>query len=175
MADRDPVREDFVGKTITEFDGSCINIWRFGFSDGTAIAIEVESFGDGLHGMVVCEECAMCRIVAPEPAVDAVEAVAREYAAYMNEAEPYPSDDSHPCDSDRALARRLLSALPRPADEKMRRSGVEPGRFRKAVTLASALVLLAFAGAIALGSWQLHTMRHVSELERLGAHVEQGN
>lgn len=63
MADRDPVPEDFVGKTITEFDGRAINIWRFGFSDGTAIAIEIEAFGGGLYGMVVCEECAaeMCQ------------------------------------------------------------------------------------------------------------------
>jgi len=58
MPDRDPIPTDFVGKTITSFDGDCINIWRFGFSDGTAIAIEVESFGAAGYGMVVCEECA---------------------------------------------------------------------------------------------------------------------
>lgn len=58
MPDRDPVLADFIGKTITDFDGSCINVWRFRFSDGTALAIEVESFGHGLMGMVVCEECA---------------------------------------------------------------------------------------------------------------------
>ena len=58
MADREPVPEDFIGKTITKFDGSSINIWRFGFSDGTAIAIEVENFGNAGPGMVVCDECA---------------------------------------------------------------------------------------------------------------------
>lgn len=58
MADRDPTLDDFVGKTITSFDGDCINIWRFGFSDGSAIAIEVEGFGQAGYGMVVCEECA---------------------------------------------------------------------------------------------------------------------
>lgn len=58
MSHRDPTPEDFIGKTITSFDGECINIWRFGFSDGTAVAIEVESFGQAGPGMVVCDECA---------------------------------------------------------------------------------------------------------------------
>lgn len=43
MADRDPIPSDFIGKTITEFDGSAINAWRFGPAG---------------YGMVVCEECA---------------------------------------------------------------------------------------------------------------------
>lgn len=55
---RDPAPADFVGKTITSFEGDCINIWRFGFSDGTSIAIEVENFGVAGPGMVICEECA---------------------------------------------------------------------------------------------------------------------
>lgn len=56
--DRDPLPSDFIGKTITAFDGESINVWRFAFSDGTAIAIEVEGFGAAGYGMVVCEECA---------------------------------------------------------------------------------------------------------------------
>jgi hypothetical protein len=58
MPERDPKPEDFVGKTIISFDGSSVNVWRFGFSDGTAIAIEAETWGPGLPGMAVCEECA---------------------------------------------------------------------------------------------------------------------
>ena len=53
MDERDPTPADFVGKTITEFDGSAINVWRFGFSDGSAIAVTVEPFGSGLYGMCV--------------------------------------------------------------------------------------------------------------------------
>jgi hypothetical protein len=58
MPDRDPVPEDFVGKTITGFEPDAINIWRFRFSDGTAIAIEIEGFGPAGPGLVVCDECA---------------------------------------------------------------------------------------------------------------------
>lgn len=62
MAERKPRRRDFVGKTIVAFDGRACNLWRFTFSDGTAIAIEadIESFGSygGIPVMQVCEECA---------------------------------------------------------------------------------------------------------------------
>jgi hypothetical protein len=59
MADRDPVQADFVGKTIAAFDSLACNVWRFAFTDGTAIAIEAETFGQhNLPMMVVCEECA---------------------------------------------------------------------------------------------------------------------
>lgn len=54
---RDATPEDFVGKTIAEFDGSSINIWRFVFTDGTRLAIELETFGEAGYGMVICDEC----------------------------------------------------------------------------------------------------------------------
>src|ERR1700679_1462208 len=47
----------FVGKTIKRIDASCINITRFFFTDGTAVAIEVENFGAVGCGMVQCAEC----------------------------------------------------------------------------------------------------------------------
>lgn len=58
MTYRNPKPADFVGKTITSFDGSCINRWALSFSDGTKLAIEVEYFGNNLYGMVLCDECA---------------------------------------------------------------------------------------------------------------------
>lgn len=61
MAERDPVSADFVGKTIAEVDTSACNLWRFRFTDGTAVAIEADTFwtpaGD-LPMMQVCDECA---------------------------------------------------------------------------------------------------------------------
>lgn len=57
MSHRDPKRKDFVGKKIVRCDVSCVNIWRFWFDDGSAIAIEVEAVGSGIYGMVVCDEC----------------------------------------------------------------------------------------------------------------------
>jgi hypothetical protein len=57
IMERDPRPADFVGKTIIDADLSAANIWRFRFSDGTAIAIEAEYFGV-LAILQVCEECA---------------------------------------------------------------------------------------------------------------------
>jgi len=50
--------KDFAGKTIKYIDARAVNFVRFFFTDGTALAIEVESVGPGLTGMVVCSECA---------------------------------------------------------------------------------------------------------------------
>lgn len=61
MAERNPRKRDFVGKTIKRIDTSACNIWRFLFTDGTAIAIEAECHSTGygyLPVMQVCEECA---------------------------------------------------------------------------------------------------------------------
>lgn len=44
--------KDFIGKTIANVDARAVNITRFYFTDGTAIAIETE--GDA---MVTCNEC----------------------------------------------------------------------------------------------------------------------
>lgn len=49
-----PLRcRDFEGKTIQKVDVRAVNIIRFYFTDGTALAIEAEG-----HVMVACEECA---------------------------------------------------------------------------------------------------------------------
>lgn len=58
MSDRMPRKSDFVGKTIKRIDTRSCNIWRFFFTDGTAIAIEVEAVAPMVYGMLVCEECA---------------------------------------------------------------------------------------------------------------------
>lgn len=59
MPERDPVAADFVGKTIVAFEADSVNVWRFKFSDGTAIAIEADLFGyPSLPCMQVCDECA---------------------------------------------------------------------------------------------------------------------
>jgi hypothetical protein len=57
MSHRNPKPRDFVGKTIKRIDTRAVNVWRFFFTDGTAIAIEVEAVGLGLSGMVVCDAC----------------------------------------------------------------------------------------------------------------------
>lgn len=54
--DIDP--KDFEGKTIKKLEADAVNIIRFHFTDGTAIAIETEGFGGGLVGMVSCTVCA---------------------------------------------------------------------------------------------------------------------
>lgn len=57
MAERDATPQDFIGKMIITADTSCWNIWRFRFSDGTAIAIEAENNIHCGAGLQVCEEC----------------------------------------------------------------------------------------------------------------------
>jgi hypothetical protein len=63
--ERDPVPADFVGKTIRIVDTSACNIWRFYFTDGTAIAVEAEventQYG-GIPVMQVCDPCASNRL-----------------------------------------------------------------------------------------------------------------
>ena len=62
MSERDPRKSDFVGKTIKRVDTKSCNIWRFFFTDGTAIAIEADTMWTGagdLPVMQVCEECAV--------------------------------------------------------------------------------------------------------------------
>ena len=65
MSHRRPRRSDFAGKTIKRVDSSADNIWRFHFTDGSAVAIESEifsaggSYGSGLACMFICDECAM--------------------------------------------------------------------------------------------------------------------
>jgi hypothetical protein len=56
--ERDARPDDFVGKLIVNIDTRACNVWRFFFSDGTAIAIEADVWGPGLPIMQVCEECA---------------------------------------------------------------------------------------------------------------------
>jgi hypothetical protein len=56
--ERDPLPADFVGKTIQRIDTTACNVWRFYFTDGTAIAIEAEVEHDGIPVMQVCAECA---------------------------------------------------------------------------------------------------------------------
>ena len=54
---RDPKPQDFVGKTIARVDTKAVNIWRFYFTDGTAVAIEVDAVAPMVYGMVVCDVC----------------------------------------------------------------------------------------------------------------------
>ena len=54
-----PVRSKmFVGKTIESVDCRAVNILRFYFTDGTAIALETDAVGIGIYGIVACETCA---------------------------------------------------------------------------------------------------------------------
>jgi len=58
MSHRAIKAKDFVGKTIERMDCRAVNIIRFFFTDGTAIAIETDYLGAGLYGMVACDVCA---------------------------------------------------------------------------------------------------------------------
>ena len=44
--------QDFIGKTIEGVDVSCVNEMKFFFTDGTIVALEVDSLGGGLYGLV---------------------------------------------------------------------------------------------------------------------------
>lgn len=56
---RRPTKRDFEGKTIKRFIRSGDNVWRLWFTDGTAFAIQSDSFGPyGLACMEVCDVCA---------------------------------------------------------------------------------------------------------------------
>jgi len=55
---RRPLKRDFEGKTIKRFQRSADNIWRFWFTDGTAVAIQSELFHPGITCMELCEVCA---------------------------------------------------------------------------------------------------------------------
>lgn len=57
MAHHDVNPKDFEGKTIARLEASCVNVIRFFFTDGTAIAIEVDAVGIGIYGMVQCDVC----------------------------------------------------------------------------------------------------------------------
>jgi hypothetical protein len=48
----------FVGKTIESVDCRAVNIIRFYFTDGTAIALETDYMGVGIYGIVACATCA---------------------------------------------------------------------------------------------------------------------
>lgn len=49
---------DFEGKTIARFEAEACNVWRFWFTDGTAFAIQCETFGPyHLPGMELCDVC----------------------------------------------------------------------------------------------------------------------
>lgn len=53
MSHREITPADFEGKTIAYIDCGAVNILRFYFTDGSAIAIEHER-----DGMVACDACA---------------------------------------------------------------------------------------------------------------------
>jgi hypothetical protein len=57
MTHRKLKARDFVGKTVAQVDVRAVNIIRFFFTDGSAVAIEVDHFGHDLWGMVACDEC----------------------------------------------------------------------------------------------------------------------
>ena len=52
MSHRKIQKKDFEGKTIKSIDCRAVNVLRFFFTDGTAIAIETENYA-----MVACDEC----------------------------------------------------------------------------------------------------------------------
>lgn len=54
MSHRKIDKKDFEGKTIAELDCRAVNLVRFKFTDGTTIAIEVESN----FVLAACDECA---------------------------------------------------------------------------------------------------------------------
>lgn len=58
MAHSDIDPKAFEGRTIERMEAEAINIVRFFFTDGTATALEIEGFGNGLVGIVQCQECA---------------------------------------------------------------------------------------------------------------------
>lgn len=68
IGERNAVPEDFIGKTITGFDSSACNVWRFMFSDGTSLAIEAEvmSMGNYGSGIPIMQICVPCGAVPPE-------------------------------------------------------------------------------------------------------------
>ena len=49
------VRSFFEGKTIAKLEGPAVNVVTFHFTDGTKIAVEVDSMGNGR--MVACQPC----------------------------------------------------------------------------------------------------------------------
>jgi hypothetical protein len=50
-------KRDFTGKTIARVDAKAVNIIRFWFTDGTAVALEVDAVGPGIYGIVACGAC----------------------------------------------------------------------------------------------------------------------
>ena len=84
MTHRDIRKEDFVGKTVIDLDCEAVNIIRFKFEDGSALAIEVDAVGLGIYGMVACETCAVINETPPvtETQVDeaALQAAIRGWA-----------------------------------------------------------------------------------------------
>lgn len=61
--ERDPIRSDFLGKKIIDWDFGASNVWRFFFDDGTAIAIEADVFSTQYGGIPVMQVCVECAIV----------------------------------------------------------------------------------------------------------------
>lgn len=59
--ERDPQPDDFIGKTITAVDTSACNVWRFRFTDGSAIAIKAEVMDTRYGGVPVMQVCSECR------------------------------------------------------------------------------------------------------------------
>lgn len=59
---RRPCKRDFEGKTIHRFKADADNVWRIWFTDGTAFAIQCDTFGPhGVPGMELCDVCAQHR------------------------------------------------------------------------------------------------------------------
>lgn len=53
---RRPKKRDFEGKTVKRFQRTADNVWRIWFTDGTAFAIQSETF----HGLACMELCEVC-------------------------------------------------------------------------------------------------------------------
>ncbi len=49
--------KDLIGKTITGFECSAVNVWSLRFSDGTAVTIDSEVGALGIPCMTLCNAC----------------------------------------------------------------------------------------------------------------------
>lgn len=55
---RRPTKKDFEGKTIKRFVRRGDNVWEFWFTDGSAFAIQSDTFGrSGFACMEICDVC----------------------------------------------------------------------------------------------------------------------
>lgn len=52
------IKKALTGKEIKKIDATAVNVLRLYFTDGTAVALEVEAVGPSIYGIIACESCA---------------------------------------------------------------------------------------------------------------------